>query len=551
MKKTRTFILLALIIASLFVASCKQDVSDGVTCMVNGFVYDVESKLPIEGATVSIGNKVGVTNEEGYFVVSGVGAGTYDVGIVKVGYIPGKVAQLTVNPGFFREVRGEDLAYYRNQITADGGEDETRINVSGEYDVIVNPNTGVTTISNEGAAPQQNVIDSIGDATRYSQTILGVALRPAYGVLTGSVMGLSTTLADYEVPDGTGIAAFYLPTSILNDGLNLAQIIADIEKDEGAALKKGVMAFRSVVNDGSFTFTGLPNGFYAIVVDPFLVEGDTGIVEIPQSACYHKDEIIDPVMMGDELLTPVISGYGEAGTVYAVFDDALVTEAFKLLSVMVVPRADLPIESARDIDIATGDGLALVFNKVLDENYEDMSLEFGTSTYNVVTEEWVWNAPIPGTKYVIANNEMFGFSIVYVWNDEFSRDSLKVLNPAQKKYAVHFKVSAVDNDDALEGEHFVDSIYHADLAYTDLYDFDYYGKLVDGVFDPDDSIVITFDEDYEFPENAYVGAYLFYLDVQQVVPVVEVDCYGTAEGNEVTIQPEDTLEYGKQYYLSF
>ncbi|MBO4278934.1 MAG: carboxypeptidase regulatory-like domain-containing protein, partial [Spirochaetales bacterium] len=123
-------------------ASCKQDVSDGVTCMVNGFVYDVESKLPIEGATVSVGNKVGVTNEEGYFVVSGVGAGTYDVGIVKAGYIPGKVAQLTVNPGFFREVRGEDLAYYRNQITADGGEDETRINVSGEYDVIVNPNTG-------------------------------------------------------------------------------------------------------------------------------------------------------------------------------------------------------------------------------------------------------------------------------------------------------------------------------------------------------------------------------------------------------------------------
>ena len=85
MKKTRTFILLALIIASLFVASCKQDVSDGVTCMVNGFVYDVETGLPIEGATVSIGTKKGVTDETGYFVVSGVVSGTYDVGIVAGG----------------------------------------------------------------------------------------------------------------------------------------------------------------------------------------------------------------------------------------------------------------------------------------------------------------------------------------------------------------------------------------------------------------------------------------------------------------------------------
>lgn len=533
-------------------ASCKQDVSDGVTCMVNGFVYDVESKLPIEGATVSVGNKVGVTNEEGYFVVSGVGAGTYDVGIVKAGYIPGKVAQLTVNPGFFKEVRGEDLAYYRNQITADGGEDETRISVSGQYNVNVNPQTGVATITNAGAQPQQNVINSIGDATRYSQTIMGVALRPAYGVLTGSVEGLSETLADgfrdyYEVPDGTGIAAFYLPTSILNEpGLNLAKIIEDIEKDEGAALlKKGVMAFRSVVNDGSFTFTGLPNGFYAIVVDPFLVEGDTGIVEIPQSACYHKDEIIDPVMMGNKLLTPVISGYGEAGTVYAVFDDALVTEAFKLLSVMVVPRADLPIESARDIDIATGDGLVLEFNKVLDENYEDILIEFDTGS--VANNVWTWsNDPLAGTKYVIENNEMFGFSLVYVWNDEFSKDSL-ANPPAGKKYAIHYKVSSVDDGDVVNSGHFVDSIYHADLAFTDLYDFDYYGELVDGVFDPDDPIVITFDEDYEFPENAYVGAYL----LDSLLPHKEVECYGTAEDNRVTIWPEETLEYGKQYYLSF
>ena len=552
-------------------ASCKQDVSDGVTCMVNGFVYDVESKLPIEGATVSVGNKVGVTNEEGYFVVSGVGAGTYDVGIVKAGYIPGKVAQLTVNPGFFKEVRGEDLAYYRNQITADGGEDETRISVSGQYNVNVNPQTGVAIITNAGAQPQQNVINSIGDATRYSQTIMGVALRPAYGVLTGSVEGLSAIIDDddnpnpiifgdnYEVPDGTGIAAFYLPTSIINDQLSFLKIIEDIEKDDvPAAEKKGVMAFRSVVNDGSFTFTGLPNGFYLIVVDPFLVEGDTGIVEIPQSACYHKP--VDPLAVDvDEelLLTPVISGYGEAGTVYAVFDDALVTEAFKLLSVMVVPRADLPIESARDIDIATGDGLALVFNKVLDENYEDMSLEFGTSTYNVVTEEWVWKAPIPGTKYVIANNEMFGFSIVYVWNDEFSRDSLDVL-PIGMKYAVHFKVSAVDNDVALEGEHLVDSIYHADIISTNLYEYDYYGHIVDSTFAPNEPIEIIFDEDYEFPEGAFVVPYLYYYKVVGGLQVkIVVDCYGIAEGNYVTIWPEDedladtTFEYATKYYLSF
>ena len=536
LKKTRTLILLALIIASLFVASCKQDVSDGVTCMVNGFVYDVESKLPIEGATVSIGNKVGVTNEEGYFVVSGVGAGTYEVGIAKNGYIPGKVEDLVVNPGFFREVRGEDLAYYRNQITADGGEDETRISVSGDYDVQALAD-GTVIISNEGAAPQQDVIDSIGDASRYSQTILGVALRPAGGMLSGSVKGLSVIANAqnpegdyYEIPDGTGIAAFYLPTTLLAvpANVNLFTLIQDIERDEGAALKKGVMAFRSVVYDGSFTFAGLPNGYYAIVVDPFLVEGEAGIVEVPQTVCYYVADY-EP----EDALTNVIDGYGDAGTIFAVFDDTLVTEALELISIRAVDRSELPIETERTINTTTGGGFALYFSKTLDMEYEAMEFSFKEGA-----------VVIPGTQYVIENYYDLGLGVVYVWNDEFTRLQTTDLAAA---LTLNYKVSSFNEGDVAEGSKSVETIYHMGIAGTNLYEFKYDYEVNDAVLVPGEPIEIRMDQ--EIPEDAYVEARLVYFKDQQPKEVLfEYDI----EGDTLFIEPLVLdFDFGTKYYLSF
>lgn len=108
MRKTSILVLFALLIVSLFMVACKQDVevNDGVTCIVNGFVYDEETKLPLEGATVSIGTKSAKTNASGYFAIQGIVAGNYDVAITKDGYLPGEYGDLLVNPGKFKEVRG-------------------------------------------------------------------------------------------------------------------------------------------------------------------------------------------------------------------------------------------------------------------------------------------------------------------------------------------------------------------------------------------------------------------------------------------------------------
>ncbi|MBQ5364849.1 MAG: carboxypeptidase regulatory-like domain-containing protein, partial [Spirochaetales bacterium] len=485
-------------------ASCKQDVSDGVTCMVNGFVYDVETGLPIEGATVSIGTKKGVTDETGYFVVSGVVSGTYDVGIVADGYLPGTVDELIVNPGFFREVREADLVYYQSEIAANGAGSQSSISTSGVYQITQNGNT-VTIRNNDAADP--NTIDSIGDAIRYSQTIMAVALRPANGTLTGSVVGASVYneedpefLPIYDIPAGTGIVAYYLPVSFIEDDehpVDESVLLAMIKNMETT---NDVVSFRTTVAaDGSFTFTNVPNGLFFIVIDPFKVQGGILPIEVPQTICMR--EKYDEVLSGfyGRVFTAVASGHGEAGTLMAIVEKVEDTD-LELLAVRAVDRSELPIEAARDINMPTGGGLVLYFSKILDTHYEDMFFGFESSDDDGVT----WEV-IPGTKYYIDNDYDLGLSAVYVWNDYFSKYQTTELNDYLSR--INFKVSSYEEDDTLEGTHGVKNVYHMDIVSTNLYGSTFYGNIVNGEFSPTDNIEITFDQ--EIPQDALIEVELY------------------------------------------
>ena len=540
MKKTRTLILLALIIASLFVASCKQDVSDGVTCMVNGFVYDVETGLPIEGATVSIGTKKGVTDETGYFVVSGVVSGTYDVGIVAGGYLPGTVDELIVNPGFFREVREADLVYYQSEIAANGAGSQSSISTSGVYQITQNGNT-VTIRNNDAADP--NTIDSIGDATRYSQTIMAVALRPANGTLTGSVVGASVYneedpefLPIYDIPAGTGIVAYYLPVSFIEDDEHPEDESALLAMIKNMETTNDVVSFRTTVAaDGSFTFTNVPNGLFLIVIDSFKVQGEILPIEVPQTICMR--EKYDEVLSGfyGRVFTAVASGHGEAGTLMAIVEKVEDTD-LELLAIRAVDRSELPIEAARDINMPTGGGLVLYFSKILDTHYEDMFFGFESSHDDGVT----WEV-IPGTQYYIDNDYDLGLSAVYVWNDSFSMYQTTELNDYLSR--IHFKVSSYD--ETLDDTHGVKNVYHMDIVSTNLYGESYYGIIQDGQFDPDNNILIRFDQ--IVPEGAFADIEFFYIKDEARKDVL---FDWSIDGDVLLIDPL-LLDYNQEYFLSF
>lgn len=539
LKKTRTLILLALIIASLFVASCKQDVLDGVTCMVNGFVYDVETGLPIEGATVSIGTKKGVTDKTGYFVVSGVGVGTYDVGIVAGGYLPGTVEELIVNPGFFREVREADLVYYQSEIAANGAGSQSGISTSGVYQITQNGNT--VTIRNNDVA-NANTIDSIGDATRYSQTIMAVALRPANGTLTGSVVGASVYneedsefLPIYDIPAGTGIVAYYLPVSFIED-YNPADESVLLAMIKNMETNNDVVSFRTTVAaDGSFTFTNVPNGLFFIVIDPFKVQGEILPIEVPQTICMR--EKYDEMLSGfyGSFVTAVASGHGEAGMLMAIVEEVEDTD-LELLAIRAVDRSELPIEAARDINMPTGGGLVLYFSKILDTHYEDMFFGFESSHDN--GESW---KVIPGTQYYIDNDYDLGLSAVYVWNDSFSMYQTTELNDYLSR--IHFNVSSFEEDDTLEGNHGVKNVYHMDIVSTNLYGSNFYGIIVNGEFSPTDNIEITFDQ--EIPQDALIEVEL-YDNAEKEVYLLGFH----AESDTLVIEPL-LLDFNEDYKLRF
>ena len=202
--------------------------------------------------------------------------------------------ELIVNPGFFREVREADLVYYQSEIAANGAGSQSSISTSGVYQITQNGNT-VTIMNNDAADP--NTIDSIGDATRYSQTIMAVALKPANGILTGVLEGATmyevgdepVFIGEYDIPAGTGLVAYYIPVSFLenmdpDDESVLLALTKEIE-----SLDPEVRSFRTTVAaDGSFTFTNVPNGLFFIVVDPFTTE-DLAQIRVPQTICFREN----------------------------------------------------------------------------------------------------------------------------------------------------------------------------------------------------------------------------------------------------------------------
>lgn len=394
--------------------------------------------------------------------------------------------------------------------------------------------------------------DSIGDATRYSQTILGIGLRPAGGMMFGALKGATLYeedfefIAQYAIPDGTGISAYYLPTEFLAaldeeldpDEFDIPILLALIEEME---TEKKVMSFRTIVGtDGSFMFSGLPNGLYLMIVDPFNVETEDGTVKVPQTICFHENS--DESLYGEgwgHLLTPVISGYGDAGEILALVDTVPepVLEDIELLYIRAVDRSELPIESARDINMPTGGGIEMVFSKMIDPDYEEQEIEFG----RYVGEEWV---PEHGTQFVIENNIMLGFGTVYVWNDELTDYQTTELYDNLKLRIV---VSSYDTTEAVideyEGEFKVNAIYHMGIASTNLYEYTYYGHIKEeGVLVPGDDIVITMDQ--EIPEGAYVVAKFTDADLH------DLDFTYVIAGDELIFSP-DLLFYGATYYLSF
>ena len=539
MKKISILLLTILLALSMVMVSCNQDAGDGVTCMVNGFVYDVETGLPIEGATVSIGTKKGVTDETGYFVVSGVVSGTYDVGIVAGGYLPGTVDELIVNPGFFREVREADLVYYQSEIAANGAGSQSSISTSGVYQITQNGNT-VTIRNNDAADP--NTIDSIGDATRYSQTIMAVALKPANGILTGVLEGATmyevgdepVFIGEYDIPAGTGLVAYYIPVSFLenmdpDDESVLLALTKEIE-----SLDPEVRSFRTTVAaDGSFTFTNVPNGLFFIVVDPFTTE-DLAQIRVPQTICFRENA--DDHLYGEgagHLFTTVISGSGDAGMLYALVE-VHEDPALELVSIRAVDRSELPIEAARDINMPTGGGLVLYFSKILDTHYEDMFFGFESSHDDGVT----WEV-IPGTQYYIDNDYDLGLSAVYVWNDSFSMYQTTELNDYLSR--IHFKVSSYD--ETLDDTHGVKNVYHMDIVSTNLYGSTFYGNIVNGEFSPADNIEIRFDQ--EIPQDALIEVELYDNAGE------EVYLLGShAESDTLVIEPL-LLDFDEDYKLRF
>ena len=548
MRKNSILVLFALLIVSLFMVACKQDVevNDGVTCIVNGFVYDEETKLPLEGATVSIGTKSAKTNASGYFAIQGIVAGNYDVVITTDGYLPGEYGDLLVNPGKFKEVRGEDLAYYKEKVTEEGEDTREKVGVSGLYELVVDEEEGTVTVVSAGG--WLGGFDSIGDATRYSQTILGIGLRPAGGMMFGALKGATLYeedfefIAQYAIPDGTGISAYYLPTEFLAaldeefdpDEFDIPILLALIEEME---TEKKVMAFRAIVGtDGSFMFSGLPNGLYLMIVDPFNVETEDGTVKVPQTICFHENS--DESLYGEgwgHLLTSVISGYGDAGEILALVDTVPepVLENIELLYIRAVDRSELPIESARDINMPTGGGIEMVFSKMIDPDYEEQEIEFLDDD----------GEPIEGTQFVIENDIMLGFGTVYVWNDLLTRyQTTEIADNLKLRIVVSSYDTTEAEEDAYEDEIKVNAIYHMGIASTNLYEYTYHDEIVGNVFVPGDDIVITMDQ--EIPEGAYVVAKFTDALLKDVEYTHEI------AGDEIIFRPV-MLNYGTTYYLSF
>lgn len=81
---------LLVIASALFFSSCGGDqefnLNNDINAKVDGYIFDAVTKAPLQGAKVTISNKVATTNEAGYYIVQGLSTGDYPVKLEKEGY---------------------------------------------------------------------------------------------------------------------------------------------------------------------------------------------------------------------------------------------------------------------------------------------------------------------------------------------------------------------------------------------------------------------------------------------------------------------------------
>ena len=437
----------------MFVA-CKNEPASpsqgSIECYLNGIIYDAETSAPLKGAKVSIGTQSDTTDQNGCFVLKGVAPGSYNMSVVKDGYLSYIKEDILVDSGRFynKALSDEDKALLADLIKNGEEIDDNFMELlfGGERDVERNPD-----------------IETIGDSTTYGQAVVAVGLRPFNAVLEGNIEIKFSDGSVYKVPEDTGITAFCLDEPV---------------DDVAAGILHTIASFKTTVKeDGNFGFKNIVPGFYYLFVDPMCVTHNDVSFDI--DGMFFKDANI------------VANGSGRTDQLIINVDQEDPFKVnLKVLSVKAVDRSELPLASgSRDIvpevGMKAGQAICIEFNKPIDESAYGTMFVF-SSDHTQLTGY---------TQYKIINGDN-GNGYAYVWHDSIQ---------SAVDLRLFFSVSSFDKD-KLDSSFYVDYAYQLNITSTNLYGYDYDKKLVDGVLKADQPIEIVFDK--EIPENSTVEGIL-------------------------------------------
>ena len=300
------------------------------------------------------------------------------------------------------------------------------------------------------------------------------------GILYGNVAVRFAGCKDlYAVPEGTGIIA-----------------MTSVHDEETGADK--TLYYRTVVDEnGDFMFEGLENSGYALALGKFSVE-------------YAGETVnFDYASLGT---IPVIDGVGNAGNLYVEHDGA----ELAIVSVECISRDEAALD--RDVDhqmMHAGDVLRIEFNKNLDPEKAD----FMFSGKEVVGY----------TEFAIVEN------VAYVWHD-----GIEGVAKGESLYLL-INVASYDEGDELSMEYQIDYFNALKLTSTNLYEYDYYGEIIDGL-DPMDPIVLVFDKD--LPDEVDVELLIQDTEYHHFT---EADFFWKVEGNVLYLY--GPTAYGKDYWM--
>ena len=438
----------------MFVACNNEPASPSqgsIECYLNGIIYDAETSAPLKGAKVSIGTQSDTTDQNGCFVLKGVAPGSYNMSVVKDGYLSYIQEDILVDSGRFynKALSDEDKALLKDLIKDNDEIDDYYMELlfGGERDI-------------DGRNPD---IETIGDSTTYGQTVVAVGLRPLNAILTGEIQLKFQDNSVYNVPEGTGITAICVEEPVDNNA---------------QAMPETVATYRTTVDkDSNFKFENILPGFYYLVIDDMWVTYND--ISIFVGGKKFSDNVII-----------VNNGFGTAGQLFVNVENMDDPFKLKVLSVTAINRSELPLASgSRDIvpevGMKAGQAICIEFNKPIDESAYGTMFVF-TSDHTQLTGY---------TQYKIINGDN-GNGYAYVWHDSIQ---------SAVDLRLYFSVSSFDKD-KLEKSFYVDYSYQLNITSTNLYGYDYDKKLVDGVLKAEKPIEIGFDK--EIPKNSIVEGIL-------------------------------------------